>query len=90
MTLRTRLEAALYEADLFGLSAAPSPDRIAALVMHELGKLADEWDTEARDFYYGHRHRGPIDYADGFECGLSYAAAKLRDEDAEPTHRDDS
>lgn len=89
MGLRDRLEAALYAADLFGIAEAPTPQRIAHLVLFELAKLADEWDDEGRDFYYAHRHRGPIEFADGFECGLAYAADLLRGADVEaPAPRD--
>lgn len=86
--LRIRLEEALYAADLFGLTSAPTPDRIAALVMHVLGEVAGEWEDAAGEFYYAHRHTGPIDYADGFESGWQHAASLLRDKAAEPLNRD--
>lgn len=74
MTLRQRLERALFDADLFGITASPSPDRIAALVMHELSRLGEELTDAGREHYYEHRNRGPIEYAAGVEDTLCWLA----------------
>lgn len=82
-TLWTRLTEALAP-----IGNVMRREEAADAVLRLLTEIADEWEDQSIDYYYTHRHRGPIDYATGFGDGWSHAADLLKGVDARPPDQD--